>query len=57
MRLLSLEEPVYGYVFDGHRYDIGTKVDWFKAHLELSLMREDFRGPLEEFIREWLKDG
>ncbi|MFQ5803760.1 MAG: UTP--glucose-1-phosphate uridylyltransferase GalU [Candidatus Methylomirabilales bacterium] len=54
LRLLKEEEPVYGYVFQGRRYDIGTKLDWFKAHLELTLMREEFRGPLVRFMKEWL---
>ena len=57
LRLLREEEAVYGYAFEGRRYDIGTKVDWLKAHLELSLMRKEFRGPLEAFMREWLHDG
>jgi len=57
LRLLRKEEAVYGYAFEGRRYDIGTKVDWLKAHLELSLMRKEFRAPLEAFIREWIHDG
>ena len=56
LRLLKEEEPVYGYMFDGRRYDIGTKLDWFRAHLELTLMRDEFRGPLMRFMKEWL-DG
>ena len=54
LRLLKEEEPVYGYMFDGRRYDIGTKLDWFRAHLELTLMRDEFRGPLRQFMKEWL---
>ncbi len=57
LRLLKEEEPVYGYMFDGRRYDIGTKLDWFKAHLELTLMRDEFRGPLRQFMKEWLDGG
>jgi len=53
LRLLRREEPVYGYIFDGRRYDIGTKLDWLKAHLELSLTREEFREPLVRFLKEW----
>jgi UTP--glucose-1-phosphate uridylyltransferase len=57
LRLLRAEETVYGYAFEGRRYDIGTKVDWLKAHLELSLMRKEFRVPLEALMREWLRHG
>ncbi len=55
LRILRKEEPVYGYEFEGRRYDIGTKLDWLKAHLELTLMREEFRDPLVQFMKEWLK--
>ncbi len=54
LRLLREREPVYGYVFEGRRYDIGTKLDWLKAHLELTLANEEFRGPLTRFIKESL---
>ena len=57
LRLLRAEEAVYGYAFEGRRYDIGTKIDWMKAHLELSLLRKEFRGPLEAVMREWLHDA
>jgi UTP--glucose-1-phosphate uridylyltransferase len=56
LRLLRKEERIYGYVFEGRRYDIGTKLDWMKAHFELTLMREEFRDPLMRFMKEWL-DG
>ncbi len=41
---------VYGYTFDEGRYDIGSKLDYLRATVELALAREDL-GP--EF-REWL---
>ena len=55
LKLLMEEEPLSGYVFQGRRYDIGTKLDWFKAHLELTLLREEFREPLTQFMKEWLR--
>jgi len=55
LRLLSQEEPIYGYLFEGRRYDIGTKLDWILAHLELSLARDEFREPLMAFMRERLR--
>jgi UTP--glucose-1-phosphate uridylyltransferase len=41
---------VYGYTFDEGRYDIGSKLDYLRATVELALAREDL-GP--EF-RQWL---
>lgn len=55
LRVLKEQEEIYGYVFDGRRYDIGTKLDWFKAHLELTLMREEFRDSLTGLMKELLK--
>jgi UTP--glucose-1-phosphate uridylyltransferase len=44
------ELDVYGYTFDEGRYDIGSKLDYLRATVELALARKDL-GP--EF-REWL---
>jgi UTP--glucose-1-phosphate uridylyltransferase len=44
------EGDVYGYTFDEGRYDIGSKLDYLRATVELALARDDL-GP--EF-RQWL---
>jgi UTP--glucose-1-phosphate uridylyltransferase len=44
------DRAVYGYTFDEGRYDIGSKLDYLRATVELALARHDL-GP--EF-REWL---
>jgi UTP--glucose-1-phosphate uridylyltransferase len=41
---------VYGYTFDEGRYDIGSKLDYLRATVELALARDDLGA---EF-REWL---
>ena len=38
------ELDVYGYTFDEGRYDIGSKLDYLRATVELALAREDL-GP------------
>jgi UTP--glucose-1-phosphate uridylyltransferase len=48
---LMEEQPVYGYEFEGTRYDAGTTMGWLKASVELALQRPDL-GP--EF-RDYLK--
>jgi UTP--glucose-1-phosphate uridylyltransferase len=35
------EQDVYGYAFDGVRYDAGTTMGWLKASVELALQRQD----------------
>ncbi len=41
---LMAEQDVYGYVFEGVRYDAGTTMGWLKASVELALQRPDV-GP------------
>ena len=53
--ILLSEQPVYGYVFDEGRFDIGKKIDYLRATVELALDREDlgpeFRAALAEMVR------
>jgi UTP--glucose-1-phosphate uridylyltransferase len=56
LRILLRTEPIYGYRFDGRRFDIGTKMDWFRTHVELTLLDEEFREPALRNLREVMKD-
>ncbi|KUK16866.1 UTP--glucose-1-phosphate uridylyltransferase [Thermococcus sibiricus] len=57
-RMLSSSE-VYAHLYTGKRYDIGNKLDWLKANVELALKDEeigdDFRSWLEQFSMKTLK--
>ena len=35
------EQAVFGYEFEGTRYDAGTTMGWLKASVELALQRPD----------------
>ena len=54
--LLLQEGPVYGYVFRGGRYDVGKKLDYLRATVELAAARPDlgpaFRAFLTDFCRQ-----
>lgn len=52
LSLLMKDEPVYGMVFDKGRFDVGNKLDFFKANIELALERDDLGPPLREFLAE-----
>jgi len=43
--------PIYGYKFEGKRYDAGDKLGYLKATVELAMKRTDL-GPA---FREYLK--
>ena len=49
---LAQEQAVYAYVFENGRFDVGNKVDYLKATIELAVDRED----VGEEIREYLAD-
>jgi UTP--glucose-1-phosphate uridylyltransferase len=46
MKLLSEKNGMYGLKFAGRRYDIGSKPDWIRATIELSLERKDIARDL-----------
>jgi UTP--glucose-1-phosphate uridylyltransferase len=48
--LLLESEPVYGRVFSVGRYDVGDKLDFLRATIELALARPDLGPPLAEFL-------
>jgi UTP--glucose-1-phosphate uridylyltransferase len=52
INLLAQEQAVYAYVFDGGRFDVGNKLDYLKATIELAIDRED----IGKDVRAWLGD-
>src|SRR5205809_2583923 len=38
---LAQQQAVYAFVFDGIRYDIGKKLDYLRATVEIAIDRED----------------
>ena len=52
MRLLLADQEMYGYLFDGKRFDIGNKLDFIKTNLLFGLARQEFSGDLKKWIKE-----
>src|SRR6266581_198007 len=48
IRSLMEKEAVYGVLYRGRRYDVGDKLGWLTANLELAMEREDLRPGLKE---------
>lgn len=48
---LMEEQAVYGYEFDGTRYDAGTTMGWLKASVELALARPDLGTEFGAYLR------
>ncbi|CAN5579287.1 UTP--glucose-1-phosphate uridylyltransferase GalU [soil metagenome] len=53
--LLLADQTVYGYTFDAGRFDIGKKIDYLRATVELAIDRDDigpeFRAFLVDLVR------
>ena len=50
--LLLVDQPVLGYVLLDGRYDIGKKIDYLRATVELALDRSDLGPEFADFLRE-----
>jgi UTP--glucose-1-phosphate uridylyltransferase len=48
-------EPVYALEISGARYDIGNKLSWLKAMIELALTNEEFSAELHLHLQKLLK--
>ena len=57
MSLLLEKEPILGVVFEDGRYDIGNKLDFLRATVELAVDRPDigaeFRAYLTALVNDW----
>jgi UTP--glucose-1-phosphate uridylyltransferase len=52
IRSLLSEEDVYALEFQGKRYDVGDKLGWLKATIELALQRPEYEKDLMQFLKE-----
>lgn len=53
--LLLGEQPVLALRCEGGRYDVGHKLDFLRANIELALDREDLGPPLAEWMGELVR--
>jgi len=50
LRHLLASEPVYGYVFEGKRYDAGDKLGFLQATVEIALQRPDLGKAFRHYL-------
>ncbi|MEM2318190.1 MAG: UTP--glucose-1-phosphate uridylyltransferase [Candidatus Bathyarchaeia archaeon] len=50
LKSMSKENIVYGMLFRGKRYDIGSKIEWLKANIELALENKELKK-IKEFLK------
>jgi len=56
LSLLLKKERILAFEFKGRRYDIGNKLDWLKATVELALKRDEFGDELVEHLGGLLEE-
>jgi UTP--glucose-1-phosphate uridylyltransferase len=53
--MLLVDQTVYGFVFSEGRYDIGKKLDYLRATVELALDRDDLSPEFTSFLIETMQ--
>lgn len=52
LKTLLQQRAVYGYDFEGRRYDIGNKMGFLKTTVELALTREDLGPEFQAYLKQ-----
>jgi UTP--glucose-1-phosphate uridylyltransferase len=52
LRLLIEEEPVFGLELEGRRLDVGGRLDWIQANIEVALRDPTLAPRLREFLAQ-----
>ncbi|MFP4021374.1 MAG: UTP--glucose-1-phosphate uridylyltransferase GalU [Halanaerobium sp.] len=52
LKTLLDQRPVYGYDFEGKRYDVGNKMGFLKTTVELALAHEDLGADFKDYLKE-----
>lgn len=51
IKVLLADQPVYGYLFEGKRYDCGNKSGFLEATIALALKHPEFSGQVKKIIK------
>jgi len=51
IKILLETKPIYGYLFEGKRYDAGDKLGFLEASIDLALKRPEFGEKLREYLK------
>jgi UTP--glucose-1-phosphate uridylyltransferase len=51
LNILNCQQKMYAHLFSGRRYDIGNKLDWLKANIELGIQDKELGKDITGFIQ------
>jgi len=49
---LAHQQSVYAHIFEGRRYDVGSKIGYLEATLDYALKRDELREPLLAYMKK-----
>ena len=55
IKILNQRRQVYGYVYQGKRYDIGNKEGFLEATVEMALRRPELKDKFSKYLKEIAK--
>lgn len=55
LNLMCKKHVMYAHLFDGVRYDIGSKIGYYKAFVEYALARDDLQEEAKNYLK-WLNE-
>ncbi|MFN7924070.1 MAG: UTP--glucose-1-phosphate uridylyltransferase GalU [Bryobacteraceae bacterium] len=57
LKHLLRSRPIYGYKFEGRRFDAGDKQGFLQATVEFALQRKDLGGPFRNYLKGLKLEG
>ncbi len=54
LNLMCKEKEIYAMLYNGKRYDIGNKLDWLKANVEIALKDQEFGRSFKDWLLKTL---
>lgn len=51
LAMLLKKQPIYGYEYTGKRYDVGNKLGFLKATVEIALEQEEVKEDFKEYLK------
>ncbi|MDP1975793.1 MAG: UTP--glucose-1-phosphate uridylyltransferase, partial [Alphaproteobacteria bacterium] len=53
LKALIGREPFYGHVFEGARFDCGTKLGLVEANIAFGLQQDDIKDDLKKILKQY----
>jgi len=51
LKILNQQKQIYGYIFNGKRYDVGDRLGYLEATVEFALNRDDLKEDFKKYLK------